>query len=143
MEYNVVETDEVEVTDLSQVEEVPPDLDVQDIDAALGLDEMACKIWHFEEGEQIGYHAHARQEELFYVLEGEFSLKLGRSGEEEYHEVGPGTFWAAGQMIGHGHRCVSESGRVLALGAPSVADPGLDPHEISDEEIEEAQADDN
>ncbi|WP_254829769.1 cupin domain-containing protein [Haloglomus salinum] len=143
MEYSVVETDEVAVTDLSQIEEIPPDLDMQDVDSALGLENMLCKIWHFEEDEQIGYHAHAQQEELFYVLEGRFSLKLGRSGEEEFREVGPGTFWAAGPMIGHGHRCVSESGKVLALGAPDTADPGLDPHQISDEEIEEAQSGDD
>jgi quercetin dioxygenase-like cupin family protein len=140
MEYSVVETDDVDVTDLSQVEEIPPDLDMQSIDSALGLEEMLCKIWHFEEGEEIGYHAHGEQEELFYVLDGRFSLKLGRSGEEEFREVGPGTFWAAGPMIGHGHRCVSESGKVLALGAPNVSDPGRDPHGITDEEIEEAQS---
>lgn len=142
MEYSVVETDDVPVTDLSQVEELPPDLDMQNVDAELGLDEMLCKIWHFEEGEEIGYHAHGEQEELFYVLEGQFSLKLGRSGEEEFHEVGPGTFWAAGPMIGHGHRCVSETGKVLALGAPNTGDPGRDPHSITDEEIEAAQSDD-
>jgi quercetin dioxygenase-like cupin family protein len=142
MEYNVVETDDVEVTDLSEVEEIPPDLDMQSIDSALGLEEMLCKVWHFEEGEEIGYHAHGQQEELFYVLEGEFSLKLGPSGETEFREVGPGAFWAAGPMIGHGHRCVSETGTILALGAPNVADPGRDPHDITDEEIAEAQSDD-
>lgn len=142
MEYSVVETEDVPVTDLSEIEELPPDLDMQNVDSALGLAELFCKVWHFEEGEEIQYHAHSEQEELFYVLEGRFSLKLGRSGDAEYREVGPGTFWAAGALIGHGHRCVSESGKVLALGAPPVSDPGRDPHSISDEEIAEEHGED-
>jgi quercetin dioxygenase-like cupin family protein len=93
------------------------------------------KIWYFDEGEEIGYHAHTEQEELFYVLEGTFSLKLGRSGEEEFVEADEGTFWVAAPKIGHGHRCISDDGgAVLAFGAPSVDDPGRDPHSLSDEE---------
>jgi quercetin dioxygenase-like cupin family protein len=80
-----------------------------------------------------------RQEELFYALEGEFSLKLGHSGETEHREVGPGAFWVAAPMVGHGHRCVSEDGRaVLAVGTPKSHDPGLNPHELNDEEREKA-----
>lgn len=133
MEYGVVDTEDVPVVDLSGVEEVPPDNDVRAIGEALGAEAVNLNLWYFEEGEQIGYHAHATQEELFYVLEGEFSLKLGRSGETETVEVGPGAFWAARPEIGHGHRCVSEGGgTVLAIGAPGVEDPGLDPHELED-----------
>jgi len=42
-------------------------------------------------------------------------------------------------MVGHGHRCVSEDGgTVLAVGAPKSHDHGLNPHELDDEEREEA-----
>ena len=131
MDYDVVHTDDVPVTDLSRIEEIPPDLDIRSIDDALGTEETNCKLWYFEPGEEITYHAHAEQEELYYVIQGEFSLKLGRSGEEEFREVGPGTFYAAGPEVGHGHRYLGDDrGIVLAIGAPTVEDPGLDPHGI-------------
>jgi len=129
--YEVVDTDDVPLQDLSESTEIPPDLNIRAIDAALGTEQIGVKLWYFEPGEEIGYHAHSEQEELFYVLEGEFSLKLGESGEEEYVEAGPGTFWVAGPEMGHGHRCVGdEQGVVLAIGAPYVDDPGLDPHSL-------------
>ena len=131
MDHGIVQTDDVRVTDLSDVEEIPPDLDIRSIDEALGTDEMNVKLWYFDPGEEIQYHAHAEQEELYYVLEGEFSVKIGPSGEEEYHEVGPGTFYAAGPEVGHGHRYTGDDqGIVLAIGAPAVEDPGLDPHDL-------------
>jgi len=80
------------------------------VDEALECRNVAAKVWYFDEGEEIGYHAHSEQEELFYVLEGTFSLKLGRSGEEEFVEADEGTFWVSAPKIGHGHRCVSEGG---------------------------------
>lgn len=133
--YKVVDTNEVPETDLSTVEEIPPELNIRAIDDALGTENLGVKLWYFEPGEEIQYHAHSEQEELYYVLEGEFSLKLGRSGEEEFVEAGPGTFWVAGPETGHGHRNVGdEQGVVLALGAPYIEDPGLDPHSLDDEE---------
>jgi quercetin dioxygenase-like cupin family protein len=113
MEYETLDTEDADVTDLSEVAE------------------MNVAIWYFEPGEGIGYHAHAEQEELYYVLSGRFSLKLGRSGETETREVGPGAFWAAGPETGHGHRYLGDDrGAVLAIGAPPVEDPGMDPHEL-------------
>jgi quercetin dioxygenase-like cupin family protein len=131
MGYEVVDLEDVPITDLSDVEEAPPDLDIRGVGDALGLERMRAAVWYFEPGEEIQYHAHMEQEEVFFVLEGEFSLKLGRSGEEEYVEAGPGTFWVAEPEIGHGHRNVGdEEGVVLALGAPPVDDPGRDPHSL-------------
>ena len=130
-DYEVVHTEDVPVTDLSEIDEVPPDLDIRPVGDALDSGAMRVTVWYFEPGEEIQYHAHSEQEELYYVLEGEFSLKLGRSGEEEYVEAGPGTFWVAKPEIGHGHRNVGdEEGVVLALGAPPVDDPGRDPHSL-------------
>ncbi|MFB6164948.1 MAG: cupin domain-containing protein [Haloarculaceae archaeon] len=131
MEYEVLDTEDVPITDLSEIEEIPPDLDIRPIGQTMGLENLAATLWYFEPGEGIGYHAHGEQEEFFYVIEGEFSLKLGRSGETETMEVGPGAFWAAGPEIGHGHRYVGDDrGVVLAIGAPNVEDPGLDPHQL-------------
>jgi len=131
MGYEVVDLEDVPVTDLSDVEDVPPDLDVRAVGNALDLESMRATVWYFDPGEEIQYHAHMDQEEVFYVMEGQFSLKLGRSGEEEYVEAGPGTFWVAKPEIGHGHRNVGdERGVVLALGAPPVDDPGRDPHSL-------------
>lgn len=139
MEYEVTTTEEVPITDLSEVEEVPPDLDIRPVSRLLDCQNIAATVWQFDEDEAISYHAHAEQEELFYVLEGEFSLKLGRSGEAEHREVGPGAFWVAAPMVGHGHRCVSaDGGAVLAIGAPKGHDPGLDPHELTDDDVDEA-----
>jgi quercetin dioxygenase-like cupin family protein len=133
MGYEVVDTDDVPITDLSEIEEIPPDLDIRDVGEALGTEQMRAKLWCFDPGEEIQYHAHGEQEELYYVLQGEFSLKLGRSGEEEYVEAGPGTFYVAGPETGHGHRYVGdEQGVILALGAPPVEDPGLDPHSLDE-----------
>ncbi len=131
MGYEVTHLEDVPVTDLSEVEEIPPDLDIRAIGDALGLENLRAAVWYFEPGEEINYHAHSEQEEVFYVIEGQFSLKLGRSGETELREVGPGAFWAAKPKIGHGHRYIGDDrGVVLALGAPPVEDPGLDPHEL-------------
>jgi uncharacterized cupin superfamily protein len=133
MDYEIVNEDDVPVTDLSEVEGVPPDLNIQAIDDALGTENVGIKLWHFEPGEEIQYHAHSEQEELYYALEGEFSVRLGKSGEDEIHEVGPGTFWVAKPKIGHGHRYIGDdTGVVLAIGAPRVEDPGLDPHSLDE-----------
>ncbi|WP_299262785.1 cupin domain-containing protein [Halorientalis sp.] len=131
MEYEVLGTEDVPVTDLSEVDGVPPDLDIRPVGRTMGLDNLHVTLWYFEPDEEIQYHAHSEQEELYYVVEGEFSLKLGRSGEAETVEVGPGAFWAAGPEVGHGHRYVGDDeGVVLAVGAPAIEDPGLDPHNL-------------
>lgn len=131
MGYEVTHLEDVPVTDLAEVEDIPPDLDIRAVGDALGLDNLRATVWYFEPGEEINYHAHSEQEEVFYAIEGQFSLKLGRSGDTELREVGPGAFWVAKPKIGHGHRYIGDDrGVVLALGAPSVEDPGLDPHEL-------------
>lgn len=131
MDYEIVHTDDVRVTDLSEIEEIPPDLDVRSLGDALGTEETNVNLWYFDPGEEIQYHAHGEQEELYYVLQGEFSVKVGRSGEEETREVGPGTFYTASPEVGHGHRYLGDDqGIVLAIGAPGVDDPGLDPHDL-------------
>jgi quercetin dioxygenase-like cupin family protein len=128
----VVHTDDVPSVDLSAVEDVLPDVSIRPVDEVLDLQKMAAKLWYFQPGEEVGFHAHPEEEELYYVVQGEFSLKLGDASDPEYVTVGPGTFFAAGPYEPHGHRCVGErEGVVLALGAPADAgDEVIDPHDL-------------
>ena len=128
----VVHSEDVPLVDLSEVDEVHPTVSIRPIDEVLDLQEIAAKLWYFEPGEEVGFHAHPEEEELYYVIKGEFSLKLGDADDPEYITVGPGTFFAAGPYEPHGHRCVGdEDGVVLALGAPADAgDEVIDPHEL-------------
>ena len=138
MSYEVVETEEVPITDLSEIDSLPPDQKIRDIDTALGLGNLKAKIWYFEPGDEIQYHAHSEQEELFYVIEGEFSLKLGESDDAEIVEVGEGDFWAAKPKVGHGHHYIGDDeGILLALGAPGTTDPGTDPRKFEEEQEDE------
>lgn len=131
MEYAVVHLEDAPLVDLAANDSFPPDQFVRAVDEELGIEHVHMKVWYFEPGEEIQYHAHAEQEEFFYIIEGEFSIKVGRSGEEEYIEAGPGTFYSAGPGIGHGHRYVGDDrGAVLSVGVPPTRDPGLDPHQL-------------
>jgi len=131
MGYDVVDEEDVPWTDLSEDDSVLPTMRVKILSDVLDTQKSNVRLWEFKPGDEIGYHAHAEQEELYYIVEGEFSLKLGPSGKEEYIEVGPGTFYVAGSETGHGHRCIGDNpGRVLAVGVPPVDDPGLDPHSL-------------
>ncbi|ELY59719.1 cupin [Natronococcus amylolyticus DSM 10524] len=133
MEYEVVHTDDVPLTDLSEIDEVPSDLQMRAIDDFLPSEHVQLKLWYFEPDEEIRYHAHAEQEELYFALEGEFELTLGPDGDTERREVEAGAFWLARPEVGHGHRNVGdEEGIVLAVGAPNVEDPGRDPGEFDE-----------
>lgn len=68
VEYGVVEPEDVQLTDLSEVEEVHPDLNIRQIDRSLGLEKCRVKLWYFEPGDEFRYHAHAEQEEVYYVM---------------------------------------------------------------------------
>ncbi|WP_049899092.1 cupin domain-containing protein [Halococcus agarilyticus] len=126
----VVRTADVPLVDLSERDDVRPTVDIRPVDEMLGLAQLGAKLWHFRPGEEIGFHAHTAEEELYYVLEGEFSLKLGSADDPTYETVGPGTFFAALPREPHGHRCVGdEPGVVLAVGASTGEDDEVfDPH---------------
>lgn len=104
----IVHTEAVPITDLSDVDRVPPALCFRALDDFFDTDAVTLNRWDFEPGEEIHYHAHATQEQSYYVLEGEFSVKLGRSGEEASIAAGSGTFWIAKPAVGHGHRNVGD-----------------------------------
>ena len=61
-------------------------------------------------------HVHEREDELFYVLEGEHVFQVG----DEEHRVGPGGLVFAPRGIPHAQRrVVPRTGRVLVLTAPA------------------------
>lgn len=128
----VVHSDDIPLVDLAKIDDVRPTVGIRPIDEVLGLERIAAKLWYFDSGEEVGFHAHPNEEELYYVVDGEFSLKMGDADDPTFVTVGPDTFFAAGPYEPHGHRCISEEGGVvLALGAPADAgDEVIDPHEM-------------
>jgi quercetin dioxygenase-like cupin family protein len=67
-------------------------------------------------------HTHAREDEAFYVLSGEFLVEF--EGEPAPHRVSPGGFFFGARGRRHAFRNVSDQpARVLILSAPSC---GLD-----------------
>ena len=72
----------------------------------------------FEENEPVDTppHVHEREDELFYVLEGDHVFRVG---EEEFR-VGPGGLAFAPRGVPHSQRrVVPRTGRVLVLTAPA------------------------
>ena len=72
----------------------------------------------FEENQPVDtpLHVHEREDELFYVLEGEHVFQVG----EEEHRAGPGAMVFAPRGIPHSQRrVVPRTGRILALTAPA------------------------
>jgi quercetin dioxygenase-like cupin family protein len=135
MDYEVLgSVEDVPVTDLGELDSLPFDNDIRQLDAALGLEDLRLKLWYFEPGESVGYHAHLHQEEVYFALEGRFELELGNPEETETRVVEAGAWWVAKPEIGHGHRYLGEEGRgeLLAIGAPAVDDEGMDPSEFEE-----------
>ena len=72
----------------------------------------------FEENEPVDtpLHVHAREDEVFYVLEGEHVFQVG---DEEFR-VGPGGFAFAPRGVPHAQRrVVPRHGRVLIFTSPA------------------------
>jgi CRP-like cAMP-binding protein len=84
--YDAAATEDVPLIDLSETN-LPAEHDIRDIDDALDLEEIRLKLWYFEPGEEIQPHAHAEQDELYYVLDGEFELTLGDPDDPEAKTV--------------------------------------------------------
>lgn len=123
MEYGVTHIEDVPLTDMNEMLDGMLDVHVRSITSQLGMDEMVANLWYFEPDDEMPHHVHSEQEELFYIVEGKFVLKLGEPDNIESAEVGPGAFYAAGPGIGHGHRYVGDDkGIILAIGAPAVTD---------------------
>jgi quercetin dioxygenase-like cupin family protein len=121
--YEVVDTEDVPRMDMGELLDGLLETDARRITAALGAGESVISVWYFEPGESMPHHAHNEQEEVFYVLEGEFEVVLGPAEDVERKTIGPGSFYAAGPGVYHGHRYLGEDeGQLLAIGAPNVND---------------------
>lgn len=81
----------------------------EDTGGALGLVEGS-----FYEGFGPPLHVHSREDEAFYVMEGEIRF---RRGEEEF-VAGPGTWVWGPRGIPHAFKVESESARALVLVTP-------------------------
>jgi mannose-6-phosphate isomerase-like protein (cupin superfamily) len=72
----------------------------------------------FEENEPVDtpLHVHEREDELFYVLEGEHLIQVG----EREHRVGPGGLVFAPRGVPHSQRrVVPRTGRLLVITSPA------------------------
>ncbi len=65
-------------------------------------------------------HIHHLEDELFYVLEGEFEFALGDPSDWQPAPAGNWVFVPAG--MAHASRCVSDHGRLLSIYAPGGAE---------------------
>lgn len=131
MDYEYVDVEDVDLIEMEALDQFPKGH--KQLTAALGLEESHLNVWYYEPGDKTEYHAHLDQEEVFYILEGEFELTLGDPDDMETVTAGPGTVYAAGPETGHGHRYVGDDqGVVLAVGAPPVDDTFRDPESLED-----------
>ena len=91
--------------------------DVEVVIKASG-DETGGAFALFEESDPVDtpLHVHEREDELFYVMEGEHIFQVG----DEQFRVGPGGLVFAPRGVPHAQRrAVPRTGRVLVLTAPA------------------------
>jgi quercetin dioxygenase-like cupin family protein len=126
MSYEVAHINDVEEQSMEAIDKFPTKYRI--LTQALDLEEMRANVWHFEPGEDLVYHAHDEQEELVYILHGQFELTIGYPNETETHEIEAGTAYAASPDVGRGLKNIGDTeGTILALGAPSVDDMVKEP----------------
>jgi len=126
--YSVVPADQVPTTEYDDSVWNGSELASDDLGEALGTERARVKIWRFPPGDEMGFHTHDTQEEIYYVLEGTFEVKIGPPGDIETHTVEAGGAFAAQPSIGRGYRNVGdEEGVVLTVASPDVDDPGQRP----------------
>jgi mannose-6-phosphate isomerase-like protein (cupin superfamily) len=96
-----------------------------DLFEALGCTEMRPKVWYLSEGDSMGYHRQAEQEEFYYVLSGPGRIRI----DDEYVDVPEGSALrippeTPRQILNDGEGGVGEH-VWLVVGAPNVPDDGL------------------
>jgi uncharacterized cupin superfamily protein len=90
-----------------------------DLIEALGMEEMRPRLWRVEPGEELSYHYHREQEELFYVVEGTGQMLIGE--DEEYVEIPEGGFIKPGVRTPRSLRNDTDEDVLwLIVGAPPV-----------------------
>ncbi len=116
MAYEVIDPD-----DIVPMSDRP--VDARSISEAAGLEKMGLRRYDAKPGEQLplAYHYHEQQEEAFYVVEG--TLHVETPGKEFVVEAGE-VFVAEPTSPHRAFNPEDATGsvRVLAVGAPAVAD---------------------
>lgn len=78
--------------------------------------------WLAEQTSRLGYasplHVHSREDETFYVLDGELSVEIGGID----HRLGPGASVFAPRDTPHSYKVLSAEARWLVLGTPGGFD---------------------
>jgi quercetin dioxygenase-like cupin family protein len=129
MDHGITSIEDVPKIDLSDAVDMDMDPEVRRVQTELGTENTVTNVWEFEEGDAMVHHSHDEQEELYYVIDGEFRLKVGDVGDTEEHTVEEGDVFAFGPDVGRGYECVSDGGTVLSVGAPNVMD--IDPEKYT------------
>ncbi len=91
------------------------------VGAQLGMTKIGCTVVDLQPGEQAWpYHLHYGQEELFFVLEGEGTLRY----DDDEYKLREGEFFFAGTGAGTAHQIVNSSDAKLRyLALSSTDDP--------------------
>jgi len=80
------------------------------------------QFWLAEQTSNAGYaspvHVHTREDETFYVIEGELSIGVG----DALYQVGPGACVFGPRNVPHSYKVESERARWLVLGTPGGFD---------------------
>jgi uncharacterized cupin superfamily protein len=117
MGYHVVDPDDLEP-------EPDRPSEMRYVSEAAGMENLGLREYRVEPGEEIplsGLHYHDRQEEAFYVVEGELSVE---TPDREY-VVEAGQFFVAEPNSPHRAYVDGEApgtARLVAVGAPPVSD---------------------
>ncbi len=116
---------EYTVTHLADVDPEPsevsgtPNVNLADV---LGCTEMRPRVWYLDPGDATSYHRQAKQEEVYFVLEGPGRMRLGEETltleEGSVVRVPPET---PRQVL---NDTADERHEWLIIGAPAVADDG-------------------
>lgn len=114
-------------TNLSDLE--PRELDdtepnLRAVGYALRTQEMRPSVWEFEAGEESNWHRQGEQEELYYVLDGEFVVTVEADDDRETFEIHEGDFLSVPPETWRGMEA-TESSTLLVVGAPNVKDDGI------------------
>lgn len=117
MGYHVVDPHDIEITSGRPSE-------MHYVSETIGLTRMGLRLYHVAPGEDIplsGLHYHDKQEEAFYVVEGELSVET----PEQDYRVNAGKFFIV--EPGNPHRAYNDAeatadATVIGIGAPPVSD---------------------
>ncbi len=124
---SVTEDYEVYEPDWSDAEGFPIEIDEGvniNLIEQLHTEEMRPRLWRFQPGDQLSYHIHEQQEELFYVVEGTGQMLVG--SDRELVEIPEGGFFKPGIKTPRQLRNDTDEESVwLIVGAPNVMEGKL------------------